>query len=111
MSSELNKGKQTVTSVGSLILSFLASSHHWIHMVIMMLITGSMGTMSNMSGTMSAIVWFRRFMIVATLLTAGFSMYRLYRHKCKDRKMIGLTFLSSVISVGFVVYTLVDFGW
>lgn len=108
MNSGLNKNRQTATSVSSLVLSFLASSHHWIHMVIIMLLGGSM---SIMAGTMPAIVWFRRGMVVATLLTVAFSVYRLYRHKCKDAKVIAMTVISAVISIGVVIYTLVSFGW
>lgn len=111
MNNELNKNKQTAVSVGALIWSFLASSHHWIHMVILMLISGSMGSMSLMSGTMPAIVWFRRIMIFATVVTVAFSIYRLILHQCKDKKMISLTVGSAVLSIGFIIYTLIDFGW
>jgi len=108
MNSELNKNRQTATSVSSLVLSFLASSHHWIHMVIIMLLGGSM---SIMAGTMPAIVWFRRVMVLATFLTVAFSVYRLFRHKCKDTKVIAVTVVSAVISIGVAIYTLVSFGW
>lgn len=111
MNSELNKNKQAATSVGSLILSFLASSHHWIHMAILMLMSGSMGSMSMMAGTMPAVVWFRRFMIIATIFTVAYSIYRLVKHNCKDKRIIGFTVVSALISIGFVLYTLITFGW
>ena len=80
-------------------------------MVILMLLSGSMGSMSLMAGTMPAIVWLRRFMIVATGVTVAFSIYRLIRHQCKDMKVISVTVVSAILSVGFVIYTLVNFGW
>ena len=112
MTPELNKRRQTTVSVWSLVLSFLATSHHTIHIALMMLMTGSMGSMSMMSGSASpAIVWFRRVMVVATFVTAGFSVYRLLRHRCKERWTVTVTVVSSVLSIGFVVYTLVNVGW
>lgn len=81
-------------------------------MVILMLMSGSMGSMSMMAGsTMPAVVWFRRFMIVATFLTAGYSIYRLIHHNCRDKRIIGFTIVSALVSIGFVLYTLIDFGW
>lgn len=80
-------------------------------MVILMLISGSMGSMSLMSGTMPAIVWFRRIMIFATVATVAFSIYRLIRHQCKDKNMIIITVGSAVLSIGFILYTLINFGW
>jgi hypothetical protein len=103
----LSRKSQTTTGLLSLILSFLASSHHWLHMGILLLLGGS----TNVMTAMSAVLWLRRFMIVMTLLTVMISVYRLYRHRCKDTWNIALTFLSVVISVGFVTYTMYHFGW
>ena len=111
MNSAISKGKQTRTSIGSVIFSLLASSHHWLHMVILMLISGSMSSMTVMSGTMGVIVWFRRIMIVATVLSVAYSVYRPIRHKCKNGWIIGVTSIAVVISIGFLVYTLAKFGW
>jgi hypothetical protein len=103
----LSRKSQTTTGLLSLILSFLASSHHWLHTGILLLIGGS----TNMMTAMSAVLWLRRFMIAMTILTVLISVYRLYRHRCKDTWIIALTTLSVVISVGFVSYTLYHFGW
>lgn len=109
MNSEINKKQQAATSIGSLVLSFLASSHHWIHMVILLAMGGSMSM--AMGGTMPAVVWFRRLMILFTVITVGYSIYRLLRHKNMDRRIVGFTVASSVISVGLVIFTLIQFGW
>lgn len=101
------KKSQTATSLLSFIFSFLASSHHWLHMGILLLFGGS----TNMMATMSAALWIRRIMIIATIITMIVSMYRLFKHKYKVRWVIIMTILSAAISLGFIMYTLVKFGW
>jgi hypothetical protein len=103
----LSRKSQTTTGLLSLILAFFASSHHWLHMGILLLLGGS----TNMMTAISAVLWLRRIMIIMTMLTVLISVYRLYRHRCKDTWIIALTYLSVVISMGFVSYTLYHFGW
>jgi hypothetical protein len=98
---------QLVTSIGSMILSFIASSHHWLHMAILFVL----GSSTSMMASMSSIIWVRRFMIIATLITTIFSLYRLSKHKHMSAVMKSITIVSAVISLGFVVYTLFTFGW
>jgi hypothetical protein len=95
------------TSVFSILFSFIASSHHWLHMGILLLLGGS----TNMMAAMSGVIWIRRFMILMTFVTALFSIYRLFKHRCKEIWMISLTVLSVLLSMYFVLSTLVDFGW
>ncbi len=64
-----------------------------------------------MMATMSAALWIRRIMIIATIITMLVSMYRLLKHKYKVRWVIIMTILSAAISLGFIMYTLVKFGW
>ncbi|QMV39942.1 hypothetical protein [Cohnella cholangitidis] len=99
--------QQAATSVFSLVFSFLASSHHWLHMGVLMLL----GSSSNMMETMSAMLGIRRFMIVATVVTIVFAVYRLIKHRCKNYWVISLTALSTIISASFIARTLIDFGW
>jgi hypothetical protein len=101
------KKNQTTTSMLSFIFSFLASSHHWLHMGILLLLGGS----TNMMATMSAALWIRRVMIIATMITMFVSIYRLFKHRCKVSWVIIMTIVSAVISLGFIIYTLVKFGW
>ncbi len=103
----INRKTQTATNISSFVLAFLASSHHWIHMGIMMLLGGS----TNMMSTMSAVFWIRRIMILLTLVTIGVSIYRLYKHRCKDPLTLLFSSLSVVVSLGFIFYTLNRFGW
>lgn len=98
---------QLVTSIGSIVLSFIASSHHWLHMAILFVLGSSTGMMASMS----SIIWVRRFMIIATLVTTVFSLYRLGKQKHMSPLMKWITIGSAVISLGFVVYTIFTFGW
>lgn len=64
-----------------------------------------------MMASMSTIEWVRRFMIIATLITTMFSLYRLVKHKHVSPVMKSITIISAVISLGFVIYTIYNFGW
>jgi hypothetical protein len=103
----INKKGQAAISIFSFIFSFLATSHHWIHMGILLLLGGS----TSMMATMSIALWIKRFMIIATLVTAFISVYRLYKHRCKESWVISLTILSTLFSLSFIFYTLSHFGW
>lgn len=103
----INKKNQAATSVLSFVFSFLSSSHHWLHMGILLILGGS----TNMMATMSALVWVRRIMIVAALITVFISVYRLFKHRCKEPWIISLTIVSTLLSLVFILYTLSQFGW
>jgi hypothetical protein len=103
----INKKSQATTSLLSLVMSFLATSHHWLHMGILFILGGS----TNIMATTSTVVWVRRFMIVATLITAIVSIYRLFKHRCKVLWVISLTTMSILLSLGFIIYTLSQSGW
>jgi hypothetical protein len=95
------------TSVSSLIFSIIASSHHWLHLGILLLL----GSSTNMMAAMTGILWLRRGMVIATLITSAYSIYRLTKHKQMPVWMKGTTFLSILISFGFMIYTLIQYGW
>jgi len=76
-----------------------------------MAILFAMGSTTGMMATMSTMFWVRRFMIVATLLTTIFSLYRMAKHRGMPVVMKAVTIVSAVISLGFVGYTLITFGW
>jgi hypothetical protein len=98
----------TVTaSVSSIIFSIIASSHHWLHMGILLVLGGSTNVMAAMTG----VIWIRRVMILATLITTVFAVYRLVKRKHMPLWMKGLTSLSIAVSIGFIGYTLVQYGW
>ena len=96
------------SSIGGLVLSVLASSHHWLHMLILMTMSGSMAAMQ---GTTSGVVWFRRLMILGTIAMIAISTYRLMRHTETGRSAVWFSVVSSVASLGFISYSLIEFGW
>lgn len=98
---------QLVSSILSVMFSFIASSHHWLHMSILFILGGSTSSLAVMTG----VVWIRRLMIAVTLLTTALSILRLYKHRNMPNYMKYLTLLSTAISIGFVIYTLINFGW
>jgi hypothetical protein len=102
-----NATTAVATSISSIVFSFLASSHHWLHTGILLI----MGSSTNMMATMSGIVWLRRLMILVTVITSLNSVYRLLRHKHMPIWMKWITVLSIIISFGLIGYTLFTFGW
>ncbi|TAM89054.1 hypothetical protein EPN42_08215 [bacterium] len=103
-----NAAGQAATPVLSVVLSVLAASHHWLHMGIMLLLGGSMGTMG---AAMLGIIWLRHVMIVATLLMVALTVYRLVRRRYHHRSLVALNAAASLVSLAFVGYTVNQFGW
>ncbi len=50
-------------------------------------------------------------MIVGTIIMIGVSTYRLTRHTGRGRSAVLLSVVSSMTSLGFIAYTLIEFGW
>jgi hypothetical protein len=89
-----------------MIMTFLATQH-WLHGLIFMMLEGSMMSMS-----MDDMVGFQRVMIVLTLVTVLWSMYKLFKKDgFKNKGMMVMTSISSVVGVGYVFATLVKTGW
>jgi hypothetical protein len=101
-----NKG-QVATTIASVLLSFLASSHHLLHMAVLLILGGS----TNMMATMSGFLWLRRIMIAATLLTVAYPVYILVTHWHIKKPLLLMSLVSSVVSIAFVCYSLWEFGW
>lgn len=99
--------KQTTLSIASIVLSFLASSHHMLHMGLLALLGGSLSSME----IMDSFIWLRRIMIAVTMVTVLYSVYRLMKHRCKQPFTIVITIFSVLFSLYFVVTTLSSFGW
>jgi hypothetical protein len=98
---------QTAVSGLSILLAWLASSHHYLHMGLLFLFGGGSGSMVFMS----ELVWVRRFMLVMTLAMVVMTIVRRARHRCNNRAVHLLTWVSVIASLGFVGYTLLTFGW
>ncbi|WP_051251347.1 hypothetical protein [Paenibacillus harenae] len=94
-------------SVSSIIFSIIAASHHWLHMLILLVL----GSSTNIMVGMPEMNWLRKAMILATFITALYSIYRLIKHKHMPAWMKGMTYVSVLTSLGFSIYTLYRFGW
>jgi RsiW-degrading membrane proteinase PrsW (M82 family) len=103
----MNPKTQAATGIFSIILSFLATSHHWLHMGILTVLGGS----TNMMAAMSAVVWIRRTMIVITIIMILLSIYRLNRHRSKPIWILIFSIVSVMLSLGFITFTLIQYGW
>jgi len=96
------------TPVLSVVLSVLASSHHWLVMGIVLLLGGGMGTMG---AAMLGILWLRRLMIVATLAMVALTAYRLTKGHYRGRGAVAVNIGAALVSLAFVGYTVSQFGW
>jgi hypothetical protein len=94
-------------SFSSIIFSVIASSHHWLHTLILLVL----GSSTNMMVGMSEILWLRRAMVIATLITSVYSIYSLNKHKHMPVWMKVMNTLSVLISLGYILYTFINFGW
>jgi len=94
-------------SASAVLLSILASSHHWLHMGILLLFGGSAHAMTAMAG----VLWLRRAMVLGTLIAAGFTARRLVKHRAAPLWAKAINALSLAVSLGFLAYTLYRYGW
>jgi ATP-dependent protease HslVU (ClpYQ) peptidase subunit len=96
--------KEGLTSVGAVVLAFLASQHHTLHMMLFTLGLGGAG-MSFM--TMFPIV--RRVMLLMSLSMVGLMVYhaRDTRRPISMRIMIGVSIL---VTLGLVGWSVLQFG-
>lgn len=94
-------------SILSIIFSIIASSHHLLHMGILLILGGSTNLIAGMAG----MLLLRRVMVIATLTISLFSIYRLTKHKHVPIWMKGMSLISVLISFGFIIYTVYNFGW
>lgn len=92
-----------------IIMTFLATQH-WFHGLILFVLLGGSAT-EMMSMSMDHMLGLQRMMIVLTLITVIWSVYKLVKDGFKSKGMIVMTSISSLISVGYVAVVLVKTGW
>ena len=94
---------ERITSAGSVVVAFLASQHHSLHMLLMLGL-GSTGTFP-----MEAYPTIRRIMLLAALTMAGITAYRLVRHRPPLAPRV-VNVISIVFTVGLLVWSVNQFG-
>ena len=96
--------KEGITSVGSVVLAFLASQHHTLHMLLLAVGVGG----ASMS-FMQAFPLVRRFMLLVSLVMAAVTAYQtLRRHRPTQMKVMGG--ISVALTLGLVAWSTLQFG-
>lgn len=96
--------RESVSSVGSMLLAFLASQHHMLHML---LITAGVGGAGMGFMTMFPVI--RRSMLILSVLMTCWTLYSLQRQRRpKVMRLVGG--LSAAVSIGLVVWSVYQFG-
>jgi len=104
---KMKTGKK-VSAFLPMILTVLATQH-WLHGLLFIMLGGTAGELMSMS--MDDMLPFQRVMIVLTLVTVLWSVYQLFKDGFKNKGMIVMTSISSLVGVGYVIMTLVKTGW
>ncbi len=96
--------KEGITSVGAVVLAFLASQHHTLHMLLFTMGLGGAG-MSFM--TMFPLV--RRVMLLMSLATVGVIVYQV-RDSKRPASMRIMGGMSILLTLGLLVWSVLQFG-
>jgi len=91
-------------SIGAVVLAFLASQHHALHMLLLALGMGGAGT-----SLMTAVPLVRRAMLLMSLAMVVVTAYQL-RDPTRPRSMRRLGALSIVATIGLMAWSLATFG-
>ncbi len=99
------KGRfSSVGSIGAVLLAFLASQHHTLHMLLLAAGLGGAGT-----SLMTTVPLLRRAMLLMSLIIAGGLAYRIRDAGC-PRSMRILNGVSTLLTIGIVVWSVAEFG-
>ena len=93
-----------ITAVGSILVAFLASQHHLIHMLILLIPFGSAGM-----SFMSAFPLLRRGMLLMSLVMVGVTLWQMWRGR-DHRSMMVLGGVSVALTVGLILWSVAQFG-
>ena len=100
---DVSTRRERLTSVGSVIVAFLASQHHSLHMLVMLGLGGA-----GMS-FMTAYPMLRRVMLIVALAMAGVTTYLLIRHR-PPLAQRALNLISIVLTLGLLIWSISQFG-
>lgn len=94
----------SVGSVGAVVLAFLGSQHHTLHMLLLAVGLGGGGT-----SLMTGIPLLRRAMLLMSLIMVGILAYHMRNARC-SRTMRVLNGVSILLTVGIVAWSVARFG-
>lgn len=93
-----------ITALGSVLLAFLATQHHTIHMLILTLGLGGAGM-----SAMTAFPLVRRAMLLMALLMVGITIRQLWRHHPTFWLRVSGA-ISIVVTLSLMIWTTLQFG-
>ena len=93
-----------MTAVGSIIVAFLASQHHLLHMLILLITFGSAGM-----SFMSAFPLLRRGMLLMSLVMVGVTLWLIWRGR-DHRSMMIFGGVSVALTFGLTLWSIAQFG-
>ncbi len=97
--------REALTSIGAVILAFLASQHHTLHMLLLAVGVGGAGT-----GFMTTFPLIRRAMLFMSLLMVVVILYQV-RDPKRPLRMRITGGVSVLVTVGLVAWSVVQFGF
>lgn len=96
--------KEGITSVGAVVLAFLASQHHTLHMLLFTIGLGGAGM-----GFMTMFPMVRRVMLLMSLAMVGVIVYQV-RDPNRPTSMRIMGGLSILLTLGLLVWSVLQFG-
>jgi hypothetical protein len=97
---------ERLTSVGSVIVAFLASQHS-LHMLLMLGLSGA--SMGAGTSFVTAYPTLRRVMLLVALVMAGGTAYLLVRHRPPLARRV-MNVLSIILTLGLFIWSISQFG-
>ncbi len=94
---------ERLTASGSVLVAFVASQHHALHMLL------GLGLGGAGMGVMATSPLLRRAMLLVALALAAVTAYRLLRHR-PPRPQYVINLLSIVLTLGLLVWSISQFG-
>ncbi len=96
--------KERVLSIGAVVLAFLASQHHALHMLLLAAGLGGAST-----SLMTAVPLVRRAMLVMTLAMVAVMGYQI-RDARRPKSVRVMNAVSIIVSLGLVAWSVMQFG-
>lgn len=101
----MGEARSFLAAAGAFLAAFVASSHHWLHMLLL-----SLGVGFGASALLFDPTIRRAMLVVSVIMTALVAWWMLRRPHRALATTLALG-LSVAISLGLVVYTVVAHGW
>jgi hypothetical protein len=96
--------KDRLLGIGAVVLAFLASQHHTLHMLVLVLGFGGAG-----AGIMTTIPWLRRAMLAMSLVMAGVIAFQIRRaDRSRPFRISGA--ISIALTLGLAGWSVANFG-